>query len=161
MTLVESTILGRFFYHTKRQRPGRSECGEDDFRVETQTTSDPQPSVCARRDIFDSPRVFLNKLPPSTWSVDCTRFALHTSAFGQGRTCGCSRGTMKTTGVYSHRWMPIVLTLALALVGPLARSPQAQSAAQGLWTTLPDPMPINPVHLALMNNGNVLVVSGS
>ena len=61
----------------------------------------------------------------------------------------------------SRRWTPIVLTLALALVGPLARSPQAQSAAKGLWTTLPDPMPINPVHLALMNNGNVLVVSGS
>lgn len=68
---------------------------------------------------------------------------------------------MKTTGLCWRRWTPVVLTLALALAGPLAPSPQAQTAAKGLWTTLPDPMPINPVHLALMNNGNVLVVSGS
>jgi hypothetical protein len=60
-----------------------------------------------------------------------------------------------------RRWTPIVLTLALALLGPFARSPHAQSAVKGLWTTLPDLMPINPVHLALMNNGTVLVVSGS
>src|SRR3954470_14781881 len=68
---------------------------------------------------------------------------------------------METTGLYSRRWTPIVIILALALAGPPARSPRAQSAATGLWTTLPDQMPINPVHLALMNNGNVLVVSGS
>ena len=68
---------------------------------------------------------------------------------------------MKPTGSYSRRWTPIVLALALALVVPLARSARAQSAAQGVWTTLPDQMPINPVHLALMYNGSVLVVSGS
>jgi hypothetical protein len=68
---------------------------------------------------------------------------------------------MKTAGSYSRRWTPIVLILALALIVPLARSARAQSAAQGLWTTLPDQMPINPVHLALLNNGSVLVVSGS
>jgi hypothetical protein len=68
---------------------------------------------------------------------------------------------MKIFGLCSRRWTQIVLALALALAGPLVRSPQAQSAAQGLWATLPDPMPINPVHLALMNNGNVLIVSGS
>src|SRR3954463_65096 len=70
-------------------------------------------------------------------------------------------GSMKTTGLNWRRWTPIALALALALVGPLARSPRAQSPAVGLWTTLPDQMPINPVHLALMNNGNVLVVAGS
>ena len=68
---------------------------------------------------------------------------------------------MDTTRLYWRRWTPIALILALAVVGPLARSPRAQSAATGVWTTLPDLMPINPVHLALMNNGNVLVVSGS
>ncbi len=61
----------------------------------------------------------------------------------------------------SHRWTPIVLTLTLALLGPLARGPRAQSGTPGQWTTLPYLMPINPVHLALMNNGKVLVVSGS
>jgi galactose oxidase-like protein/PKD domain-containing protein len=66
-----------------------------------------------------------------------------------------------TTGLYARRWTRIVLSLALALVGPLARSPQAQSAATGQWITLPEQMPINPVHLALMNNGTVLVVAGA
>jgi hypothetical protein len=33
--------------------------------------------------------------------------------------------------------------------------------AQGQWTTLPNTMPINPVHVALLANGKVLVVSGS
>jgi hypothetical protein len=37
----------------------------------------------------------------------------------------------------------------------------AQAQVQGLWQTLPNPMPINPVHAALLHNGNVLVVSGS
>ena len=32
---------------------------------------------------------------------------------------------------------------------------------QGQWTTLPYLMPINPVHLTLLNNGRVLVVAGS
>jgi hypothetical protein len=57
--------------------------------------------------------------------------------------------------------IPLVLTLAIALLGPLAHGIAAQSGTQGEWTTLPYPMPINPVHLALMNNGKVLVVSGS
>jgi hypothetical protein len=63
----------------------------------------------------------------------------------------------------SFLWAPvaIALTLALALLGPLARGIAAQSGTQGEWTTLPYGMPINPVHLALMNNGKVLVVSGS
>ena len=37
----------------------------------------------------------------------------------------------------------------------------AQVSTQGQWTTLPYLMPINPVHEALMNNGKVLIVSGS
>jgi len=32
---------------------------------------------------------------------------------------------------------------------------------KGKWTTLPYLMPINPVHMALLNNGKVLVVAGS
>src|SRR5215469_15029798 len=37
----------------------------------------------------------------------------------------------------------------------------AQPAVQGQWTTLYTQMPINPVHVALMHNGKVLLVSGS
>ena len=37
----------------------------------------------------------------------------------------------------------------------------AQANVQGQWSTLPYLMPINPVHVALMHNGRVLVVSGS
>jgi hypothetical protein len=37
----------------------------------------------------------------------------------------------------------------------------AQANVQGQWRTLPNLMPINPVHAALLYNGKVLVVSGS
>jgi galactose oxidase-like protein/PKD domain-containing protein len=37
----------------------------------------------------------------------------------------------------------------------------AQAGTYGQWRTLNTPMPINPVHAALMNNGKVLIVSGS
>jgi hypothetical protein len=37
----------------------------------------------------------------------------------------------------------------------------AQSNVQGQWQVLPYLMPVNPIHLALMNNGLVLVIAGS
>jgi hypothetical protein len=37
----------------------------------------------------------------------------------------------------------------------------AQATLFGQWTTLPQAMPLNPVHIALMHNGKVLVISGS
>jgi hypothetical protein len=37
----------------------------------------------------------------------------------------------------------------------------AQANVQGQWQTLPNLMPINPVHATLLHNGTVLVVSGS
>lgn len=40
-------------------------------------------------------------------------------------------------------------------------SSRAQADVVGQWTTLPYQMPINPVHSALLNNGKVLIVSGS
>ena len=52
-----------------------------------------------------------------------------------------------------------LLALGLAASSPLAL--RAQAGVQGQWTTLPYAMPINPVHVALMNNGKVLIVSGS
>ena len=37
----------------------------------------------------------------------------------------------------------------------------AQASVTGQWQTLPNLMPINPVHAALLHNGQVLIVSGS
>jgi len=37
----------------------------------------------------------------------------------------------------------------------------AQASLQGQWSTLPYLMPINPVHPTILNNGKVLIVSGS
>jgi hypothetical protein len=53
------------------------------------------------------------------------------------------------------------LTIGAAVLagGPLQG--QSQVGTLGKWTTLPYLMPINPVHLALLRNGKVLVVSGS
>jgi PKD repeat protein len=50
------------------------------------------------------------------------------------------------------------ILLALALQQP---SLLAQASIRGLWRTLPYLMPINPVHLALTHDGNVLVIAGS
>jgi Domain of unknown function (DUF1929)/PKD domain/Glyoxal oxidase N-terminus len=53
--------------------------------------------------------------------------------------------------------LPCLLT-GLTLLAPSAM-PQAN--LQGQWTTLANTVPINPVHVALMYNGKVLIVSGS
>jgi hypothetical protein len=37
----------------------------------------------------------------------------------------------------------------------------AQVHITGQWTTLPYPVPINPIHVAVMRNGKVLIVAGS
>ena len=52
----------------------------------------------------------------------------------------------------------LVPLLALALGETLAN---AQANLVGQWQTLPTTMPINPVHVALMRTGKILVVSGS
>ena len=66
-------------------------------------------------------------------------------------------------------WAPFVrrcssitagLFLAFAL-SIFAQSAWSQASIQGQWQTLPTQMPINPVHVAMMHNGKVLIVSGS
>jgi hypothetical protein len=52
----------------------------------------------------------------------------------------------------------LIVSTALAGIAPGAR---AQASAIGSWQTLTTTMPINPVHVALMHTGKVLVVSGS
>src|SRR2546425_13213812 len=47
------------------------------------------------------------------------------------------------------------------LVGLALPQLMAQANVQGQWTTLPNPMPINPIHATLVSTGKVLVVAGS
>jgi Domain of unknown function (DUF1929)/PKD domain len=54
-----------------------------------------------------------------------------------------------------------VLAITMLLILGLQPSAAAQANVQGQWQTLPTQSPINPVHVALMHNGQVLVVSGS
>ena len=54
-----------------------------------------------------------------------------------------------------------VALLALGLAATGMPTLRAQAGVQGQWTTLPYPMPINPVHIALLNTGKVLIIAGS
>ncbi|MGA8212551.1 MAG: galactose oxidase-like domain-containing protein, partial [Candidatus Sulfotelmatobacter sp.] len=52
----------------------------------------------------------------------------------------------------------LVSSLLLATLVPQGT---AQANVQGQWSTLPYVMPINPIHVALLSSGNILVVAGS
>src|SRR5437762_4163732 len=62
-----------------------------------------------------------------------------------------------------NRWWPVAsaILLALGLAGSGARVVVAQVSVLGQWRTLPYLMPINPIHLAVMHDGRVLIVAGS
>src|SRR5258706_10297825 len=53
------------------------------------------------------------------------------------------------------------LVFAFLLLLTSGGSAWAQASVQGVWQTLPQTMPINPVHATLLHNGKVLIVSGS
>jgi hypothetical protein len=55
----------------------------------------------------------------------------------------------------------LLVVAAAACFASLPMLLYAQANVQGQWQTLPNLMPINPVHAALLHNGTVLVVSGS
>ena len=63
----------------------------------------------------------------------------------------------------SNRLSLLICTSLLILLALVSASPAAlaQANINGQWVTLNTQMPINPVHIALMHNGKVLVVSGS
>ena len=54
-----------------------------------------------------------------------------------------------------------ISAFALVALFLLTAASVAQPNLQGQWTTLSYTMPINPVHVALLRTGKVLVVSGS
>lgn len=55
-------------------------------------------------------------------------------------------------------WVAVLLLFGF---GTFTSRVVAQANVQGQWKTLPSLMPINPVHAALLSNGQVLVVAGS
>src|SRR5438874_7633093 len=60
-----------------------------------------------------------------------------------------------------YLFLPLSLFLSFIALVIAAPSASAQASVQGRWQTLPNTMPINPVHVALLRNGKVLIVSGS
>jgi hypothetical protein len=58
-------------------------------------------------------------------------------------------------------FVPGILSLLLAIFTQFAPPAMSQANVQGQWKTLPYTMPVNPVHVALLYNGKVVVVSGS
>src|SRR6516162_1883038 len=68
-----------------------------------------------------------------------------------------------TKSSHARTFRSAALTLVIFLISAFGsqRPAKAQANVQGQWTTLNTQMPINPVHIALMHNGKVLVVSGS
>jgi hypothetical protein len=53
------------------------------------------------------------------------------------------------------------VVLALGLLSSTPPTLHAQAGTQGQWRTLTNQAPINPIHVALMNTGEVLIVAGS
>jgi hypothetical protein len=76
----------------------------------------------------------------------------------------CGGGNMRTVNAgrtLVGRHLPATITLMLVVALLWRPTVGAQVAATGGWNTLPYQMPINPIHAALVNNGKVLIVSGS
>jgi len=62
----------------------------------------------------------------------------------------------------ANKWFAAgVILFAAAVFAATTPVLWAQANLQGRWTTLPYLMPINPIHLALLNTGKVLIVAGS
>ena len=60
------------------------------------------------------------------------------------------------------RTRTVVIALLVAACALLAPRPSAaQTNVVGQWTTLPYTMPINPIHVALVRTGKVVIVAGS
>ncbi len=51
--------------------------------------------------------------------------------------------------------------IALGLCFGTHPAPAESPVTEGSWSTLPYPMPINPIHVGLLHTGKVLIVAGS
>src|SRR5580704_7956669 len=73
------------------------------------------------------------------------------------------RPALRIDSLLIRRLQSAAGTFLLLLVATLGfqSSANAQANVQGQWVTLSTQMPINPVHVAMMHTGQVLIVSGS
>src|SRR5947207_6018580 len=87
----------------------------------------------------------------------------HEFSYDSGRRRG-GRARARNAGLkrpdVSRSKLARLLLLMLLSVTPCIVAVD-RAAAEGQWTTLPYLMPINPIHMALMNNGKVLIIAGS
>ena len=60
-----------------------------------------------------------------------------------------------------RRGLFVAVCILFAILAPLTPSAMSQANVQGQWQTLPYTMPFNPVHAGLLNNRQVLIVTGS
>ncbi len=60
-----------------------------------------------------------------------------------------------------HTRVAQVVFWLLVMLGTFAPGAWGQADVQGQWSILPYLMPINPIHVALLYNGKILVVAGS
>jgi hypothetical protein len=58
-------------------------------------------------------------------------------------------------------FVPGILCLLFSLFTQFAPPASSQANVTGQWQTLPYTFPVNPIHAALLNNGKILIVSGS
>src|ERR1700733_12720262 len=65
---------------------------------------------------------------------------------------------MMSTRVFTNALFILMVIAGLSLAAPPGRS---QANVTGQWQTLPYTMPINPIHVHLLNTGNVLIVTGT
>src|ERR1700722_6399832 len=63
--------------------------------------------------------------------------------------------------LYASLFLGGVVFLALFQLTQFAPAGRSQANVTGQWQTLPYTMPINPIHVHLLNTGNVLVITGT
>jgi PKD repeat protein len=68
---------------------------------------------------------------------------------------------MRTPAAWAAAPILVLLLVALDPRAPSTPVLQAQAATEGQWRTVANQVPINPIHVALMRNGRVLMVAGS
>ena len=72
----------------------------------------------------------------------------------------CSKGFLMTPA-WKHSFLALAIVFVILASGSLIPPAMAQANVEGQWQTLPTLAPINPIHLAMLHNGQVLIVSGS